>query len=101
MGVLLHIDSELPIPDQINRIDVHVSSDEPAAVLYEHSYALDAGQSFPLTLSLEAGSSKEGEIWIEVIGYLADEAVARDAASALLRQGQEQELILFLGPRSE
>jgi len=74
----------LRVPDDVDRLDVHVERADTHAALLDRSYALDpARQTFPLTLRMTQGDRTGDQVLIGATGFLMDAPVG--SASVLVQ----------------
>ena len=80
----------LRVPDDIDRLDVHVERADTGAALLDRSYVLDpVRQTFPLTLRMTQGDQTGSEVVIDANAFLADAPVG---SASVLVQIQPQEV---------
>jgi len=63
-------DGVLSIPQQVNLVKVKVTDPVKGTVLLEKDYPLASGDTFPLTLGIEAGDFDGQEMRVEVAAFL-------------------------------
>ena len=80
----------LRVPDDVDRLDVHVERADTHAALLDRSYALDPSrQTFPLTLRMTQGDRTGEQVVIGATGFLADAPIG---SASVLVQIQPQEV---------
>jgi hypothetical protein len=84
----------LRIPDDVDRVVVHVTDADGARVLLEKEYELTSDQRFPLTLGLEPGPQTGEQIHVEVTAFKGDQAVGDATAEVLIPKQQEAPVTL-------
>jgi len=63
-------DGLLRIPEQANLLKLKVTDPSKGSVLLEKDYPLASGDTFPMTLGVEAGDFDGQEMRVEVAGFL-------------------------------
>ncbi|HVE81773.1 MAG TPA: hypothetical protein VND93_02960 [Myxococcales bacterium] len=91
--------AQLRVPEDIDRLDVHVERADNAEALLDRSYALDpVRQTFPLTLRMTQGDRTGDAVKIAAAGFLADAAVGSATALVPIQPQQVTSVTLRLEP---